>query len=252
VTPDQLVADQAAVDAANAAVAAAQQNVDQATIVSPITGTVAAVTLQPGEHVSAAAPTASIVVIGPGGYEVATTIGVGDVPMVHLGDSAVVVPDGDGRSLDGKVVAIGASPSTTGTTPTYPVVVGLVGDDGPLGNGASATVTITEAHASDALTVPTSAVHAVGAGALHVVTVLTASGETKTTPVLTGAVGTASTEILSGLSAGDKVVLADLSQAVPTANSSTTPRGLGGLGLGGTGGGLGGGGFGGGRAVAGR
>src|SRR5205807_4911654 len=101
-------------------------------------------------------------------------------------------------------------------------------------------VTITVSHATQAITVPTSAVRTVGGGGLHVVTVLS-GGKTSAVPVRTGAVGSDVTEILSGLQEGQEVVLADMSQALPSANTNTNSntrgrgRGLGGGGLGGGG-----------------
>jgi HlyD family secretion protein len=229
----ELVADQAAVDAAQADVTAAQQNLAQATIVSPIDGTVAAVNLKTGDQVSAASSTANIVVVGPGGYEVTTTVPVADIGKVKPGNAATVLPDGSSTAVDGKVVSIAVMPTTSGTTTTYAVVIGLTGSPSGLRNGAAAAVTITLSHVADALTVPTSAVRTAGGGALHVVTVL-AAGKTSLVPIGVGAVGADLTEVTSGLQDGQAVVLADLHQAVPS-NTNANIRGLGG----------GGGGFGG-------
>ena len=94
----------------------------------------------------------------------------------------------------------------------------------------------------DVLTVPTSAITT--AGSRSTVTVL--DGETTSLVTVTsGAVGVDRTEIVSGLTAGQLVVLADLNEAIPTATASTSARsgsGLGGSGLGGSGGGAAGGG----------
>ena len=59
-----LIADQKAVDAAGDQLAAAEQALLQATIVSPIDGTVVAVNLSPGETVTADSSTANIVIAG--------------------------------------------------------------------------------------------------------------------------------------------------------------------------------------------
>ncbi|MFN2607635.1 MAG: HlyD family efflux transporter periplasmic adaptor subunit [Acidimicrobiales bacterium] len=233
----QLVADQAAVDAAAAAVVTAQQALDQATIVSPITGQVAAVDLAPGQQVAAASATADIVVVGPGGWEVATTVTVDDVDKVKTGDQATVVPDGTTTSIPATVVSVGVAPTTTGSTTTYPVVVGFPTSPAGLRNGASASVSIEVAHTDRALTVPTSAVRTVGA--FHVVTVVS-GGKPSTVTVRVGTVGVDLTEITSGLIAGQAVALADLKQALPSSNVAT--RAGAGLGGGGGLGGLGGGG----------
>ena len=239
-TSAELVADQAAADAAQANVTAAQQNLAQGTIVSPIDGTVAAVNMKVGDHVGAASTTENVVVVGPGGYEVTTTVPVTDIGNVKLADAASVVPDGAGSAIDGKVVSIGVVPVTSGSTTNYPVVVGLNGSPEGLRNGGDANVTITLNQVNDVLAVPTSAVRTAGAGAFHIVQVLSGS-KTQITPVQVGAVGPDLTEIKSGLQEGQQVVIADLNAPLP---SNTLPRGFGGGGgLGG--GGLGGGGFGG-------
>src|SRR5205807_104167 len=96
---------------------------------------------------------------------------------------------------------------------------------------------------SNVLTVPTSAVHTLGSRS--VVNVLQ-GGKSIPHTVTTGATDAARTQITSGLTAGDQVVLANLSASLPSSNS-TRPGGAGGFGGGGFGGGgFGGGGFGGG------
>jgi multidrug efflux pump subunit AcrA (membrane-fusion protein) len=235
----QLVSDQAAVDAAGAAVSVARQSIDQATVVSPIAGTVGAVTLVPGQQVTAGSSTADVVVVGQGGSEVATTVSVDDVDKVKIGQTATVVPDGTSTSLDARVVSVGVAGSASGTTTTYPVVVGFTGSPAGLGNGASASVRIELARAVDVLTVPTSAVHTTGT----VKTVeVPAGGSTRVVPVQVGTVGPDRTEVTSGLAAGQTVVLADLSRPLPASNTTNTGGGLGGLGGGGLGGGGGAGG----------
>ena len=161
---------------------------------------------------------------------------VADIGNVKLGNAASVLPDGSSTAVDGKVVSIGVTPTTSGTTTVYSVVIGLNGSPGGLHNGASTAVTITLNHVADALTVPTSAVHTAGGGALHTVTVVSGS-KTTTMPVQVGAVGPDLTQITSGLQEGQTVMLADLNAPLP---SNTTNRGLGAGGTGGAGSGLGG------------
>jgi multidrug efflux pump subunit AcrA (membrane-fusion protein) len=226
----ELVADQAAVDAAAAEVAVAQQGLDQASIVSPINGTVAAVELAVGDSVTADSSTQAVVVAGPGGYEVATTVSVSHRAELELGDAATVVADGSTRVLAAKVVAIGVAGTTSGSTTTYPVVVGFSTSPDGLRDGASASVTIELASVVAATAVPTSAVHT--SGTTHTVTVLDGS-TTKSVKVTTGVVGAQLTQIKTGLRVGQVVVLADLSQALPSSDSTGTSRrsGLGGGGL---------------------
>jgi HlyD family secretion protein len=241
----QLVADQSAVDAAATEVLAAQESVAQATITSPITGTVAAVGLQVGHSVTASSTTSAVVVTGGAGYEISTTVSVNDIAKLKVGDAATVVPDATSQTLNGKVVWIGAA-SGSSTSTSYPVVIGLTGSPSGLRNGAMSSTSIELARSqTSALTVPTSAVHSINGR--HFVTVL-ANGKTSTVPVQIGVVGAQTTQITSGVDGGTVVVLADLHAAVPSSNTNSRVTagltgGLGGNNLfgGGTGTGTGGG-----------
>ncbi len=225
---EQLVAYQAAVDAAAANVAVAVQALAQATIVSPITGTVVSVNLTAGHHVSAGATTDNVVVVGNRGYEVSTTVSVAELSKFSVGDPATITPDGTHRALAGKVVSIGVGASSSGSTALYPVVIGFSQPPPALRNGASASVQVQVAKSKrSALAVPTSAVRTTAG--LHFVTVL-AAGKTSQVRVTIGAVGPDRTEVTSGLQAGQVVVLADLHAALPASNTNTGRFGATGLG----------------------
>jgi multidrug efflux pump subunit AcrA (membrane-fusion protein) len=252
-TAADLSADQAAVDAALANVAVAQQALAQATLTSPIAGTVDAVNIIAGQSVTAASSTANIVVQGSGDYQVSTTIGVDNIPHVAVGQSATVSPDGKHKTLSGKVASISVAPnSTSALSTTYLVVVALHDPTVTLGNASTGTVTIVTQHAKSTLAVPTSAVTT--SGTTNTVEVLT-GGTVRQRRVKVGVVGYTWTQITSGLKKGDQVVLANMSQPLPgsatsSSNSSTstnnTPfRG----GIFGTGRGAGGGGGGGGGVI---
>jgi HlyD family secretion protein len=241
VSAAQLAAFQAAVDADVAAVAVAQQNLDQGTAVSPLSGTVVAVGLTRGQTVTAASSTAVITVSASDGYQATAVIPVASIGSVTMGQRATIVEDGNPATLTGTVVAIGATPTASG----YPVTLGLPASATGLRPGVSASVRLTTGQVFGAIVVPTSAVHTFGSR--HVVEVL--SGTTMKPVVVTvGVVDPLRTQVLTGVQPGQQVVLADLSSTV-TSDSSTSGSsgGLGGLSGGGLGStrGLGGGGLGG-------
>ena len=249
VSAAQLAAYQAAVDADAAAVAVAQQNLDQGTAVSPISGTVVAVGLKQGQTVAAASSTAVVTVSASDGYQATTVVPVASIDRVTMGQQATIVQDGNPATLAGTVVGIGATPTASG----YPVTLGLPAGAPGLRQGVSASVRLTTGQITSAVVVPTSAVHTFGTR--HIVEVL--SGGKLTAAVVTvGVMDPLHTQVLTGVTVGQQVVLADLSSTV-TSDSSTagTSGGLGGLttgrGLGGGAGGraLGGGGFGGARTT---
>jgi RND family efflux transporter MFP subunit len=229
------VAYQKAVDAAEAQVAVAEQAAAQATLVSPIGGTVQQVGLAAGDSVTADSDTAAVVVVGDGGYEVSTTVTVDDLPDVATGQAVTVRADGRDERIQGQLVAIGTVGTSSGSATTYPVTIGLTDPPEGLRNGTTASLSIVTASTDDAVAVPTSAVTVDGGRAT--VTVLD-GGKTSEVTVQTGAVGETWTEITGGLDVGQTVVLADLDAPLP--RSATDTEGTGNVG---GPGGLGGGGF---------
>ncbi len=215
-----LVKDQAAVDAAAAKVAVAQQAIDQAAIASPISGTVAAVNLKVGDAVSANSSTENVVIEGPGGYEVSTTVSVTDIPEVKVGQAATVLPDGSTRPLAGTVSSISVAPTPNASTTSYTVFIGLADSNAKLLNGATGTVSIVTGRAASVLAVPTSAVTI--SGTRHTVSVVR-GGTATTTTVQVGVVGDTWTDIKGGLQAGETVALANLAKPLPgSATTATT------------------------------
>jgi RND family efflux transporter MFP subunit len=233
------------VASAQAALAVAQQNVQLATLTTPIAGTVAAVSIAAGSSVSAKSTSEVISVIGSDGFVVNTSVAVTSIGPLKVGEKADVTVSGVSGTQSGEVTSIGFLNTASGSsTPTYDVTVALDGDGTGLLNGASARLVVDVAKASGVLTVPSSAVH-LGTGNSYSVEVVT-NGTAQTKRVTVGAVGSDRVQITEGLAAGDKVVLADLSSTVSSDSTSTSNSRFGG-GSGGFGGaGLGGGGFGGG------
>ncbi|HEY3609307.1 MAG TPA: HlyD family efflux transporter periplasmic adaptor subunit [Pseudonocardiaceae bacterium] len=254
---NQIAADQASVDAANAQLAAAQQNLAAATLVSPIAGTVADVTMTAGQNASANSTTAHIMVVGPGEDEVMTAVNDTSVGQVKPGQPAMITPDGVTKPIAGKVTSIGALGSTTsGGSASYPVTITLDPTSQPLFNGATASVAITLGTAQAPVTVPTSAVQTLGP--FSIVSKMV-NGKPTTTRVTLGVVGATVTQITSGLKAGDEVMLANITEPMPTSGNTNARAFVGGGGRaafaggggGGGGGFTGGGGGGGGGGAAG-
>lgn len=232
---ERLIAYQAAIDGAAADLVVAEAALRQATIVSPVDGTVVRVDIAAGDQVSAASDTATISIDGGRGFEVTAIVGVDDLPDLEIGQAATITPDGSDTSFNGEVVSIGLTSSSDDAGSTYPVTISINGDVDGLRHGSVASVAIVLASGDDVLAVPTSAVRADDGG--HSVSVLT-NATAEDVSVEVGAIGPAWTEIRSGLDAGDVVVLADLDAPLP---GSATEGGSG------AGGGQpGGGGFGGG------
>jgi HlyD family secretion protein len=180
------------------------------------------VNLAVGDEVEAASATANIVVVGDGGYEVTTSVSVKDLPDVEVGQAATVTPDGDDEAVAGEVVRIGVTADTSGSTATYPVTIALTGDTSAMGNGDTAAVEIVTSAADKALAVPTSAVTVDGD---RTTVQIVGDGKAKTVTVQTGAMGSTWTEITKGVDKGDKVVIADLDEPLPSSATDTPSSG---------------------------
>jgi macrolide-specific efflux system membrane fusion protein len=139
--------------------------------------------------------------------------------------------------------------SSSSTVPSYPVSIAVTGTPAGLHPGAGATVAITVKQVSDAVVVPTAAIHYEGGNA---VVYQMEAGKQVSKQVTVGMTSGGQTQIVSGLNDGDQVVVPSRGTGTGTTRGGTgtggTGRGTGGLG-GGTGGfgggtgGLGGGGF---------
>ena len=220
VTSERLVADQKAVDAAALEVIVATQAVERADIVAPLAGTVVAVGFATGDDVTAASSTQTITIASDGGIEVTTTVDVARIADVEVGQAATLVVDGSDDELDGEVVAVSATPPSS-TSTSYGVTIALTDRSAAaaIPNGATGTVSIVTKAATSALAVPTSAVTATADG--HTVQVVRGA-KTSTVEVGVGVVGDRWTQVTSGLREGDRVVLADLEEALPGSATATS------------------------------
>jgi len=237
-TPEQIASDQAAIDTAQADLTEAQQSLDEATLTSPISGTVVSVGINVGDTVSANSSTEIVTIIGTNAYEVEATLDSAQIPSVKVGQSATAEVDGVDGTLDGTVSQVGPVQSSSSGY-TYPVVVALPTSATGLFPGSAANVNIATGQVTDVVAVPTSAVQTLGTRSY----VLELSkGELTRKVVKIGMVGDVYTQVTSGLSPGESVVLVDYTEPVPSSNTNT----LGGVGSLLGGGGAGGGFFGGG------
>jgi multidrug efflux pump subunit AcrA (membrane-fusion protein) len=235
-TPQQLALDQATIDTAQATLSDAQQALSGATLSTTIAGTVASVSIAPGQSVTAgsSSSTPQIVVIGSGSaYQLSTDVAVTDISQVHVGQQATVTPDTTNTALVGQVASISVLATSGSSTTTYPVTVALTSSDLGQISGSEADVSVVVARSTDVTTVPTSAVRTVGT--THLVSVVE-GGTVKPVRVTVGTVGDLLTQVKSGLTPGQVVSLADLSEPLPSTSTTTTRTGFGGAGLGGVGG----------------
>jgi membrane fusion protein, macrolide-specific efflux system len=252
----QVASDNAALSSAKSSLRSAKADLAAATLRSTIAGTVTSVSLTVGQQVSggststgaggnnaavaSAAATSSttseVVIQSTKTFVVDATVDDTEISNVRKGQSVAVIPAGATAPVTGTVASVSSVPTSSSGVVTFPIVVRVSGHPAGVYSGASATLTVTTKKSFKALEVPTLAVHYNGTQASVQVN---NGGGVVTRAITVGTTFGLETQVLSGISAGDKIVV-----TIPTFGRGTTRGGTGG----GTGfgGGFGGGGFGGG------
>jgi macrolide-specific efflux system membrane fusion protein len=192
---------------------------------------------------STSSSSAQIVVIDPDHFTVSATVDDTEIASIKPNLQAVITPNGSSSVVYGTVSSVGMIASSTSGVTTYPITIAVTGSQPTLHDGASASVSIVVKQLSDVLAVPTTALHYNGTK-VSVIRVI--NGRDVSTPVTIGQVSGVETQIMSGLSTGQTIVIPVTRRAAGarTGTGTGTRGGFGGGGFGG--GGFGGGGFGGG------
>ncbi len=194
--------------------ATAEQDLADATLVAPISGTVGEVTLTEGDGASSG----SITIVGNGNAVVSFELPLTTRELVKVGQEVTVTPAGSSKTLTGKITTIASleTSGTSGDTPTYTTTVSVSDPTGLLASGANASVLIPVKSETNVLRLPASAVTPTGTGTATVEVVDSTNADSSSTvTVETGAVGGGWVQITSGLDAGQIVVLADNTAAIP-------------------------------------
>ena len=214
---------QAAVDSAKAAVAVAQRALADTTLVAPVAGTIGSVNITAGEISTSGATTsggsAAITVIPDGLFTVSADFAETDAAQVTEGDlAAVTFPAISGALTTGVVLAVDPMATTSASSSLVVFSVKVSMDSVPAGvqPGMSASISITTDEVSDVLAVPQSAIATIGE--VSTVEVLQPDNTSLTAEVTLGLKGDSLTEITSGVTAGQILV-------IPTGGTSLFPTG---------------------------
>ena len=240
----------AQVTSSKAALAQANTNLDDAVLRSPISGTVASVSLEDGDTVTGSgssssgssgnagasttstASTAQFVVISTSTWKLEGSVGSADLASLKAGQAVDVSTDATTDTLTGTVASVGiVATSTSDGVATFPIVINLSGTHQDLYSGTTASAAITTGSYPDVLTVPTAAIRTVDS---QTVVTKVAGTTTTTTEVTVGKVFGSNTEITSGLAEGDSVQITFTRPSSSSTSSSGSDSGGGfGSGLGG-------------------
>jgi HlyD family secretion protein len=240
--PFNIDAQRGAVVSAQAAVAAAQRDVDNATLRAPVAATVSAINGVVGEYVG---PSSGTSALAPGssasipGVDAATgaqaAAGVGANParpggtqflvLDNIDAFQVVVPFNEADAatiqpnqkvnitvdavpdvtLDGTVLSVAPTGTAIGGVVTYYATIVVQKGDPRIKDGQTVRATVVTEELDNVLTVPNAAVRQ--ENGRPTVTVVDSDGTQKAVPFEAGKVGADRTQVLSGLREGQQVVV---------------------------------------------
>ena len=232
--PNQIAAAQAQLASAQTAVQTAQQNLASTTLVAPMNGTVNSINGVVGEIAGGAsgitpeapgtqAPlpsttqSSSFMVIGnDSGMEVVVPFAESDAARLASDQNASVTFDAAPNvTITGKVIAVASSATVTSGVVNYYATISLDSASNALKEGMTSNATVVVSSATNVLTVPNLAITRLG-GQAYVN--LYANGQQVQTAIETGVVGDTYTEVTSGLTEGQQVVIPSL--RVPSGTGS--------------------------------
>jgi len=169
-------------------------------VVAPVSGTLASLTATEGGYVSANYPVAVI----SGAEQMKVTVYVSEalVPKLSIGDAAHVSVASAGAEFTGVIRSLDQTANLQ--TKLYAVVLSVPGNVPDLISGMFADVTFYTETAAGAIAVPSEAILTAN-GEQYVF--VAENGAAVRTPVTTGLTGDGVTEVLSGLSAGQQLVV---------------------------------------------
>lgn len=227
---------------AKVGVAQARTTLAQATLRAPEAGRVAAVNGTVGQSSSSSSSSAAsssssssssssnssssssssgfVTLVSAKTLEVTADVAEADINDVKVGQSVTVTLSANDKELKGTVAEVADTSTVTNNVVEYAVTVRLDKSKG-VKLGATAQLVITTGEKQSVLRVSSSALTTVGN--ITTATVRTSDGSTVTRQVTTGLKGDTYTEVLSGLQAGDVVVLPQ--QTTTGSTGFTFPRG---------------------------
>lgn len=226
IDPNTLQLDQAKLNQAQVQLSLAQQNLQGATLVAPISGTVVSIAAGVGEMYDASSTATYYMTIADLSHPyVNVSVAEADMGQLVVGNAAEVVFDAlPNRTFTGKVVQADAQLTTSGE---YQVVNGQVALDQAITDsngqqiplGLACTVTVISKQANNVLIVPLNAVRDLGGGQ-YAVFVVGSNSKLTLKVVQVGIQDANNIEITSGLQEGD--VISTGTMKIKSASSTTS------------------------------
>ncbi len=214
---------EASLRSAQAQLASAQFNLDAADLKAPFAGTVVAVASQVGEpigttSVGTTGTTGFIIVAALDEFVVSANFAEADVVGIQPGQSVRLDFDAiPGAALNGTVIDVadfGQVDPSGATLTTYDVTISIPNAPAGLRAGMTAQASITTEERAGVVAAPVTAIVETDTG--YIVQVESEDGTIRSVPVEVGIRGGYYVEIISGLSAGDRVVTGSDGTLPPT------------------------------------
>lgn len=237
---------QSQVSQAQAALATAQSGLSSTTITAPVDGTVAAVNGQIGQSPSSggsgggnssSSSSGFITLLGnSSNMQVVVPVDEADIGSVQVNQSVDMTLDAyPDKHFTGSVTQVSPTGSTQSGVTTFSVTVSVPADSS-MKPGMSANISIIVAQKQNVLTVPSMAVNDNGSGQTVSLPPADGSSRPQRIQVKIGIDDGNNAEVLSGLQAGDQVVIGVRSQTSSSSqNSNRSGFGGGGFNMGGAG-----------------
>jgi multidrug efflux pump subunit AcrA (membrane-fusion protein) len=199
---------------AELAVESARQVLRETTLRAPISGTIASVSGSVGETSSG-----GIVIAQLQRLKMEVSFSEADIGKVRKGQTATVAIDSlEGTELAGRVTKVSVLPDegSTGVV-EYPATILLTQSAKGLRAGMSASAEVVVEQVRNAVTVPSEAISSAGGKTVTV----EEGGKEVTKSVTTGLEGDETTEVVSGLKAGETIVLPEVTVAAASGGGET-------------------------------
>lgn len=198
------------------------------TITSPVSGTIKSITLAEGMNINSGATTSTrIAIIQSEGTPIATfNLSEIDIPKVKIGKKATIKLDSiSDKTFTGKVVSVDKIGTVSSGVTSYPVTIKFDTKVEEILPNMSAIANIILDSKDDVLLVPSGAIQQ--QGNQNVVRVIQ-EGKPQIVIVETGLTSDTQTEIISGLSEGDEIVISTISNGSQPEGKSVFSSGFGG------------------------
>jgi len=187
--------------------ALAELRLRQGALQAPISGRVANVLINAGEQAAPGAP--AITIVDEGAFHITVNVDEIDIEQIAIGQPVEIVVDAlPNLPIQGSVIEIAPTSATTTGVVTYLVTINIDADETiPLRAGMSANASIVVDEIADVLIVPNWAVRLDRETGRAFVNVKKPDGAITEVTVETGLRNEQVSEVLSGLAAGDVVVV---------------------------------------------